>query len=127
MRIRTELNKLQECDIYSLLLFSLYKLKDAPEYSSLSELVYVLDKTNFLRLCEYFGGTTIRIPTIQEITILTESLLLYSYTHIDNMSYTDALNKLAESSNNITEVKTYYNKLLQVLQNYKFEPRKALK
>ena len=52
-----ELLSIKELDIYSLILFALFKLRDIPDYLVLSELVYVLDKDNLLKLCEYFGGS----------------------------------------------------------------------
>ena len=64
MTIKEELQKLHEPDIWSLLLFVLFKIKDIPEYSGISELAYILDRKNLLKLCEYFGGTTITMPTI---------------------------------------------------------------
>ena len=69
--INSNLNTLKERDVYSLLLFCLYKLSDIPEYSSLSELVYVMDKKNFLNFCEYFGGQTIKVPTIDGDVVYT--------------------------------------------------------
>ena len=74
MSINKELSKLKETDIWSLLMFVLYKVKDTEEYSSLSELSYVLDKRNMLKLCEYFGGSTLYIPTIDELERLIELL-----------------------------------------------------
>jgi hypothetical protein len=67
MSIKEELNQLRTNDTYSLILFVLYKLRNVPEYSGVSELAYVLDESNFLNLCEYFGGLTITIPTVKEI------------------------------------------------------------
>ena len=69
MTLRNELNKLTDSDIYSLILFALYKMNETNEYSSLSELSYLLDKESLLKLCEFYGGTTIRIPTINELEI----------------------------------------------------------
>ena len=37
------LEELDKRDIYSLILLILYRLKEIPEYSTLSELVYILD------------------------------------------------------------------------------------
>ena len=59
--------KLKYIDVYSLMLFAMFKLRDIPEYASLSEMVYILDKDSLLKLCEYFGGLTIKIPTIEEL------------------------------------------------------------
>ena len=44
--IKTNLNILQLSDIYSLMLFIIYKLQDIPEYAVLSELCYLLDGAN---------------------------------------------------------------------------------
>ena len=87
MNINKELNNLKSTNIYSLMLFAMYKLINIPEYSTLSELVYILNKDDFLNLCEYFGGTTIKIPTIHELKSLTYALLLYQYVNIDNIEY----------------------------------------
>lgn len=76
-RRKVELDTLRDKDIYSLVMFALFKLRDIPEYSSLSELAYVLDRENMLKLCEYFGGLTIRIPTIDELESILYSLVLY--------------------------------------------------
>ena len=60
---KTDITTLKDIDIYSLSMFVLYKLTEIPEYSAISELPYVLDKDNMLRLCEYFGGRALTIPT----------------------------------------------------------------
>ena len=85
MSIKQELEKLKAPDLWSLMLFVLYKVRDIPEYSSLSELAYVLDEKNMLRLCEYFGGTTITIPTIDEMEKMIYGLLLYYYVEHQNL------------------------------------------
>ena len=51
MAIKQELNKLKEMDVWSLMLFVLYNYQNIPEYSSISELAYILDKKNLLKLC----------------------------------------------------------------------------
>ena len=95
--IKQNLDNLKSADIYSMILFALYKLIDIPEYSALSELAYVLDRKNLLNLCEYFGGITIKIPTIDELTELTDALLLYQYVKIDKLKelYTKVTGKVS--------------------------------
>ena len=117
------LNNLRERDLYSLSLFSLYKLIGNPEYSSLSEMVYVLDKENLLNLCEYFGGQTIRIPTIEELTNLVYSLLLYQYVKIEKMPYDRGIELIGHESKDLRAVKANYRKLCEVLKDYDFQPR----
>ena len=123
MRIKNELLNLKEMDIYSLVLFALYKMIGVPEYSSISELAYVLDRENLLNLCEYFGGTTIRIPTIGELEDLVYTLLLYQYVKIDGMEYDKAVELVGFKSCELKKVKKNYNKLCEILDNYSFIPR----
>ena len=75
--ITENLKKLRTTDIYSLVLFALYKMRDIPDYRVLSELVYILDRDSLLRLCEYFGGNTIQIPTLDDLQVVLYCLLLY--------------------------------------------------
>lgn len=120
MTIKEELNQLKETDIYSMLLFVLYQMKNLPEYSVLSELAYVLDKQNLLNLCEYFGGLTVTIPTIDELESLLNSLLMYQYIEIEGMTYDEAINKIGFNSFDLRKVKKDYHKLSKLLENYSF-------
>ena len=118
-----QIKTLKDTDCYSLILFCLYKLLDVPEYSSLSELVYVLDKQNLLNLCEYFGGQTITIPTVEELETLTYSLLLYQYVNVEKKDYAEALELIGHESKDLRRVKKFYTKLCEVLEKYDFVPR----
>lgn len=122
MSIKSELDNLKEPDIMSLLLFVLYKMKDSIEYSSLSELAFVLDKTNFLKLCEYFGGSTITIPKISELEILLQGILLYQYIDIDKLPYDEASAKL-NTKYHMHTIKHAYRKIKEVLTDYTISPR----
>ena len=124
MKIREELEKLKSVDIYSLLMFALFKLRDIPEYSTLSELVYLIDRENLLKLCEYFGGLTITIPTISELESLVYSLLLYQYVDIDNMKYDDAVDIIGHKSCDLRKVKSDYLKMKGLLSKYDFNRNK---
>lgn len=115
-----ELKNLKSTDLYSLMLFALYKLANVPEYSALSELIYFMDKNSFLNLCEFFGGCTIKIPTIHELEMLTQSLLLYQYVNIDGMNYNEAIGMMGVDTTEMREVKTNYNKLCEILKKYNF-------
>lgn len=120
MRLKEDLAKLNEVDSYSLILFVLYKLKDIPEYSAISELAYVLDKENLLKLCEYFGGLTIRIPTIEEFEDVVHSLLLYQYVDIDHKTFDEALKIIGDRTKDVRIIKRNYNKIKQLLEKYTF-------
>ena len=116
-----ELAKLNDIDTYSLMLFALYKLRDIPEYAALSELVYILDKESVLKLCEYFGGMTITIPTIHELESIIYSLVLYQYINIDGMKYDDAIKIIGYKSHELRKVKADYEKMSKILSKYDFK------
>lgn len=120
MSLKNDIKDLKETDTYSLILFALYKLINIPEYSALSELCYVLDKENLLKLCEYFGGTTIKIPTIHQLEMLVHSLLLYQYVNIDNINYDEAIELIGLDSKELREVKANYTRLCEILVKYDF-------
>ncbi len=125
--IKQELDKLNQQDIYSLILFTLFKIKDIPEYSAVSELAYTLDKNNLLNLCEHFGGTTITIPTLDEIENLIYSLLAYQYIEIEHKDSNDVFKyiKSLDESIDIQKIKKSFKSMCEVLRNYKFDLREA--
>ncbi len=123
MKIKENLLTLNDIDVWSLILFVLYKIKDIPEYSTLSELAYILDKDNLLKLCEYFGGVTLTIPTIDELELLIYSLVLYQYINIDGIEYEKAINLLGVESSNLRIIKSSYIKICDILDSYKFTKR----
>ena len=96
----------------------MFKLKDVPEYSAISELSYVLDKENLLKFCEFFGGTTITVPTINELEDLVYSLLLYQYVDVEGMDYQEAVNLIGHKSRNFRKVKSGYTELKKVMEKY---------
>ena len=121
--IKNNLDNLKQTDLYSLVLFSLYKMIEIPEYSSLAELAYVLDRENLLNFCEYFGGQTITVPTTRELEALTYSLLLYQYVNIENKPYDDAVALIGHMPCELRQVKSQYRALCKILDNYKFVSR----
>lgn len=118
------INNLKKDDVTSLLLFALYKIKEIPEYSTLSELAYLLDEKSLGNLLDYYGGMTIRIPTKQELKVVSSALLVYQFTKIDNIKLTSAL-KIIGEENSIPqrELLDIYSKLVGVLDNYEFKTK----
>ena len=124
MGIKTELHKLKQMDLWSLMLFVLYNFQHIPEYSSLSELCYVLDEKNLLKLCEYFGGQTVKIPTIDQMEETLYAMLLYQYVDIENVKETEALQLLnINSKDKEKQIKLCYKELKSVLANYRIQSR----
>ena len=115
-----DLKNLKEPDIYSASMFILYKLIDIEEYSIIGELPYILDKTNLLNFCNYFGGQTIKVPTLNELYSIINIVLLYQYVNIDKIDYDTAINMLGYKQSELSKVKKTYLKVCDVLNNYKF-------
>lgn len=118
---KEKLNSMKVDDVYSLIMFALFKLKDVPEYSSLSELAYVLDGKRLFSFLEYFGGTTIRVPTLSELKTITEALLLYQYVNIEEIEFGQAIKLLdVNEETSVKEIKSCYAKLVDLLHDYEF-------
>ncbi len=118
-KIVESLNALNKTDVYSLLLFTLYKMNDLPEYSTLSELCYILDGDNLSKFLSYFGGMTIKVPTLRDMRLLLQGLLLYQYVNIEEGDYNEALKALVDEFSE-EEIKTTYDKIVEVTKNYDF-------
>ena len=120
--IKKDLNSLHLSDIYSLMLFILFKVQEVPEYAVTSELCYLLDGANMTRLLTYFAGKTVTFPTEAEMTVVTNALLMYQYINIDGETFTAAQNKLGEltkkEKDRVTEL---YVKLLPIMKQYNID------
>ena len=113
----------REPDVWSLVLFVLAQMKEIPEYSAVSELAFVLDKKNLIRLCEYFGGLTITVPKIEELESVIYGLLMYQYREIKKLSFDEAARLMPNDRIAISDIEKSYQKIKEVLKNYSFETR----
>lgn len=120
--IKDDLNLLSENDIYSMSLFMLYSLTDIPDYQVLSELPYIMDKKALLKFCKYYGGQTIKIPTIEELDTVMKVLLLYQKVNIENKSLDESLTLLGYSTLN-KKLLQVYKLVSEVLDKYEFKHR----
>jgi hypothetical protein len=116
---KEKLNSLETTDVYSLMLFALYKIKDIPEYSTLSELVYILDKESLFNFLEYYGGATITIPTLDEFNQIIRGLILYQAVNLEGVEFNKAFKNLEDEFQN-NDTKEVYFKLVQLLDKYDF-------
>ena len=120
--IKSKLDSLHLSDIYSLILFVMYKIQDIPEYAMLSELCYLLDGANLTRLLTYFAGKTITIPTEEEFANMSKALLLYQYVNIEGKSLTEAYSNLKDTTPKQKEqITDIYLKLIPIMNNYNID------
>lgn len=122
MSIKTDIEKLKTPDIYSLMLFVLYQMRGTEEMSTLSELIYVLDKKSFLQLCNYFGGKTITIPTMEEMERLIGVLVVYEQVELEKQPFEKAW-RYAGFTPKDKEALDTYQCMCNALQNFTFEHR----
>lgn len=116
--IEKSLNKLEEKDVFSLLLFILYKLSDNKEYSTLSELVYVLDAENLFKFLSVFQGLTIKVPTIEELSSVITALQMYQNINLNNMTMADAMKEINLQEVSSMRVKKIYYDICAILDEY---------
>ena len=120
--IKSKLDTLHLSDIYSLMLFVMYKIQDIPEYAMLSELCYLLDGANLTRLLTYFAGKTITIPTEDEFANMSKALLLYQYVNIEGKSLTEAYSNLKDTTPKQKEqITDIYLKLIPIMNKYNID------
>lgn len=120
--VKRGLDNLHLSDVFSLMLFLLYKTQDIEEYATLSELCYILDGDNLTRLLTYFAGQTIRIPTPEEFVILTDALLVYQYVSIDGMTLVDAREKIPSVTPKQWEaIVNLYLKIVPIMNKYNID------
>ena len=120
--IKKDINNLHLSDIYSLMLFVLFKVQEIPEYAVTSELCYLLDGANMTRLLTYFAGRTIKFPSESDLVVVTNALLMYQYINIDGETFVSAQNKLGEltkkEQDRVTEL---YVQLLPIMKQYNID------
>ena len=117
MNANSYLDELTKNDIYSLMLYVLYQNQKVPELAALSELTYILDRPSLLKLCQYFGGETLKIPTIDELKYLLLSLNLYQQVNIENQDLERCLASIDEPHNVIKLIKQNYESICDIMHN----------
>lgn len=125
MKIKTEIENLRKQDIYSLMMFVLYRLKDSDEYSTLSQMAYLLDKESLLNLCEYFGGLTITIPTIHELEQIVYALMFFQEVDLKGADFDKVYEELRAKEIDANHIKDTYYTIKEVLKEYKFDVAEA--
>lgn len=120
MDIRNDLNNLKTKDIYSLMLFVLFKMNETNEYSAISQLSYILDKESLLKLCEFYGGLTIKIPTISELELVYTALLMFQKVDIERLSEQEFLNSVEYVGKKQHKLISVYHELKEILKDFKF-------
>lgn len=115
------LEELDKKDIYSLILFTLYRLKETPEYSTLSELVYVLDNENFIKFLNYFGGQTIKVPTVRELSDVLDALIVYEQQQHSDNPLPEIMSEIGIDNKNRDAVVKCLQVISELMEKYDFK------
>lgn len=118
------LEELDKEDIYSLILFTFYKLKDISEYSILGELVYLLDHKSFTNFLSYFEGQTIKVPKISDLTNIVNALLFYERKMNSNSSDDEILASLDIPKGDKQQIINTLNLISGIVEEYDFKRSK---
>ena len=120
VKVYEALNSLKKEDVYSLMLFTLYKLKDDPQYLTLTELCYLLDGESLIKFLRYYGGMTITIPESRDLRLVLEGLKLFQYVKVNGGDFAQGLSALSGGEFTTAEIKEIYAKLCEVTAEYDF-------
>lgn len=122
MKTRVDLSRLTDQDLTSLLLFSLYKLHEDPNYSTLSQLAFLLDKESLIKLLKLYGGTTIKVPTIDEFQLLLSALNVYNNVNIECKDFNKVISSLTKDNPGLSKDRLLdaYTVICNVLKDYSF-------
>lgn len=107
MTFSSELNLTEQQD-FSYILQLMMPLYDEKEYACLPELFTILDYKKVIELCKYAGGETIKIPTLEELSVAIESLQwFYDVFIANNKSYQDIPQEYRDK---VLKIKKVYNR-----------------
>lgn len=119
--IKKILDSLHLSDVYSLMLFILYRIEDIPDYATLSRLCFLLDGSNLTRLLTYYGGKTVTFPTYDQFKLLINALLLYQYVNLEGYTLPDAQKKLDVPDNLQQPILDLYLKIIPIISEYNLD------
>jgi len=120
----TELvSELSKQDVYAVMCSFLYDLRQVPEYSTLSELCYLLDPKSFQNLINYFGGKTFRVPSKEELKDCVQVLRLFQYYEVEHRPWKDAVVLAGFPTSSGKSAKNKLEKLKETMEQYNFGNR----
>ncbi len=114
------IREMEEKDVYSIMLFALYKLTEDTKYSTISELVYLLDKESLLRFLSVYEGITIKVPKLSELKTLLAGMEVYNRVNLGDEDFNLVIKDVKTSDMFESEIKDAYFTICDVLKGYDF-------
>lgn len=113
-------NFLDKEDTYSMALLMLYASSDNPRFSTLSELVYLLDSNSFKNFIKYYEGQTIQVPTAKEIQDSLRLLILFQHSKVEKMEWHEALRESGFSQEESISARTKLGMMCDNIRKYHY-------
>ena len=114
--IKDCIEALTENDAINLVLYGIYLLSKDPDYSAIGELIYTLDKNNFYKFISEFGGTTIKVPTLDELKSALKALMIYQEVELGS-TLSDAIKNHEVSVNERKYILQMYEIISKLVVN----------
>ena len=102
------LNKMREEDAYGKILMILYKLKGNEKYSTLSSLIWALDKENLLNFLTIFEGVELKVPKIKDLKLVVAGLQVYQLIVFESKTLDEAIKEVMTSELSYDEIRETY-------------------
>ena len=113
--MRDALERMGEMDVYSMLLYMLFRLKDDPKYSTLSMLVWALDKESLLNFLRLFDGQEIKVPDMKDLMTVITVLQLYHMVNLNGMELEEAISRVVTDEIPHNELMELYARACNVM------------
>lgn len=109
------LNKLSVEDVYGKLLMLVYKLKEDEKYSTLSSLIWALDRENLLNFLTIFEGVELKVPKIYDLKLIVGGLQIYQLVKFEHKELDDAIREIMTEELSYQDLKDTYFRICQVV------------
>lgn len=104
-------------ELYYVAMTTLFVLTDNKRYSTLADLISVLDQKNFTQFITCYEGQTITVPCKEQVTETMQILNLYYLCEVKGIEWSTALEKLEIPRDRETSLKLrgHVSKLKQIM------------
>ena len=119
MSLYKNLNDLSDSDTLTIIMFILGQLQTDNQFGVMSKLAYILNKEQFLSICEVFGGTTIQIPTLQQFRTVLYGIQLYVRVNINKEELEQAIADIGQLVDRQEVMKTYKS-ICEIMKEFSF-------
>ena len=119
-KVTEKLNDLSEEELYSTILFALFNLKNEPSYAALSELVFLMDNKSLMNLLKFYGGQTIKIPTVEEFKTVVNALVLFMNVNLKGLTMNESIKLQNLSEFEKSNMLKVYSTISEILIKYDF-------